>query len=473
MSDVFDIVIVGGGPGGYPAAIRAAQLGMRVACIEKRDRLGGTCLNVGCIPSKALLDATETYSLIRHGAAGFGIRVPEVEFDLAGIMDHKKRVVGGLADGVDYLFRKHGITRVRGTGRIEAPDRVVVTPTEGGAPRTLTATRAVVIATGSEATPLPGVEVDEERIVSSTGALSLPDVPRRLAIIGAGYIGLELGSVWRRLGAEVTVLEYLDRITPGLDAEIADALRRVLEEQGFHFRLGTRVLGARRAGDEVRITVQPAQGDGGGAPEELTADVLLVAVGRRAFTEGLGLEALGVALDKRGWVTVDARFETNVPGIHAIGDAIAGPMLAHKAEEEGIALAEILAGQAGHVDYGTIPAVVYTWPEVATVGRTEEQLKEAGIAYRTGRFPFSANARARSRRATEGLVKVLADAATDRVLGVHMIGPDAGTLIHEAVLAMVYGASAEDIARTTHAHPTLPEALREAALAVDGRPMHL
>ncbi|WP_338666202.1 dihydrolipoyl dehydrogenase (plasmid) [Pararoseomonas sp. SCSIO 73927] len=471
MSDVFDIVIVGGGPGGYPAAIRAAQLGMRVACIEKRERLGGTCLNVGCIPSKALLDATETYSLIRHGASGFGIRVPEVEFDLAGIMDHKHRVVGGLADGVDYLFRKHRITRVRGTGRIEAPDRVVVTPTEGGAPRRLTATRAVVIATGSEATPLPGIAIDEERIVSSTGALSLPAVPRRLAIIGAGYIGLELGSVWRRLGAEVTVLEYLDRITPGLDAEIADALRRVLEEQGFRFRLGTRVLGARRDGDAVRITAQPAQGDG--ASEELTADVLLVAVGRRAFTAGLGLEALGVALDKRRWVTVDARFETNVPGIYAIGDAITGPMLAHKAEEEGIALAEILAGQAGHVDYGTIPAVVYTWPEVATVGRTEEQLKEEGIAYRVGRFPFSANARARSRRATEGLVKVLADAATDRVLGVHIIGPDAGTLIHEAVLAMVYGASAEDIARTTHAHPTLPEALREAALAVDGRPMHL
>ncbi|MBI0538833.1 dihydrolipoyl dehydrogenase [Roseomonas sp. KE2513] len=473
MSDAFDIVIVGGGPGGYPAAIRAAQLGMRVACIERGERLGGTCLNVGCIPSKALLDATETYSLIRHGASGFGIRVPEVEFDLAGIMAHKERVVGGLAQGIDFLFRKHRITRVRGTGRIEAPDRVVVTPTEGGAPRTLTATRGVVIATGSDATPLPGIEVDEKRIVSSTGALSLPEVPRRLAIIGAGYIGLELGSVWRRLGAEVTVLEYLDRITPGLDAEIAEALQRVLEEQGFRFRLGTRVLGARRAGDDVRITVQPAQGDGAGAPEELAADVLLVAVGRRAFAEGLGLEALGVALDERRRVKVDARFQTSVPGVYAIGDVIAGPMLAHKAEEEGIALAEILAGQAGHVDYGTIPAVVYTWPEVASVGRTEEELKKDDVAYRVGRFPFSANARARSRRATDGMVKVLADAATDRVLGVHIIGPDAGTLIHEAVLAMTFGASAEDIGRTTHAHPTLPEALREAALAVDGRPMHL
>lgn len=473
MSDAFDIVIVGGGPGGYPAAIRAAQLGMRVACVERHERLGGTCLNVGCIPSKALLDATEAYDSIRHGASGFGIRVKEVGFDLAGIMAHKERVVGGLAQGVDFLFRKHGVARVRGTGRIEALDRVAVAPAGGGAPRTLTAARAVVIATGSEAVALPGVEIDEERIVSSTGALSLPEVPRRLAVIGAGYIGLELGSVWRRLGAEVTVVEYLDRITPGMDAEVAEVLRRVLEREGFRFRLGTRVLGARREGDEVRVAVRPAGGGGDGPPEELAADVLLVAIGRRASTGGVGVEALGVAVDGRGRVEVDARFQTSVPGIHAIGDVIAGPMLAHKAEEEGIALAEILAGQAGHVDYGTIPGVVYTWPEVATVGRTEEQLKEEGVAYRAGRFPFTANARARSRAATEGLVKVLADAATDRVLGVHIVGPDAGTLIHEAVLAMAFGASAEDIGRTTHAHPTLPEALREAALAVDGRPMHI
>jgi dihydrolipoamide dehydrogenase len=469
MAETYDVIVVGGGPGGYVAAIRAAQLGLKTACVEKRGSLGGTCLNVGCIPSKALLQSSEKYEEARHALAVHGVKVAGVELDLPVLMAHKDKVVGENTRGVEFLFRKNKVEYVKGAARFIAPDRLAITPIDGGDARELAA-KSMVIATGSDVVPLPGVDIDEKTIVSSTGALALPAVPKRFVVVGAGYIGLEMGSVWRRLGSEVTVVEFLDRVTPGMDGELSRSLQRVLTKQGFAFRLGTKVVAAKRGSDGVVLTLEPAQG---GAKEELRADVVLVAIGRRPYTEGLGLEAVGVAVDNKGRVKVDHDFATNVKGVYAIGDVITGPMLAHKASEEGIALAEMLAGQKSHVNYEAIPAVIYTWPEVASVGASEEDLKSAGIAYKVGKFPFSANPRARAMADTEGFVKILADRRSDRVLGVHIIGPDAGTMIAEAALAMEYGASAEDIARTSHAHPTLNEAVKEAALAVEGHPIHI
>jgi len=463
-SSSFDVVVIGGGPGGYVAAIRAAQLGMTVACVEKGERLGGTCLNIGCIPSKALLQSSEKYEEAGHTLAAHGVKVSGVALDLATMMTRKDKVVFDNTKGVEFLFKKNKITWIKGAGKITAPGRVAV---EGGPELSA---KAIIIATGSDVVPLPGVAVDEKQIVSSTGALELGKVPKHLVVVGGGYIGLELGSVWRRLGAEVTVVEFLDRITPNMDTEVGKTLQRLLQKQGFSFKLSTKVVAAKQAKSGVTLTLEPAAG---GAQEELKADVVLVAIGRRPFTDGLGLETVGVALDEKKRIKVDAHFQTNVPGIFAIGDVIAGPMLAHKAEEEGAVLAEILAGQKPHINYDAIPAVIYTWPEVASVGRTEEELKAAGIAYKIGKFPFTANGRARANGDTDGFVKVLADATTDRMLGMHIIGPDAGTMIAEAALAMEFGASSEDIARTSHAHPTLNEAVKEAALAVAGRAINM
>ena len=462
MSDSFDVIIIGSGPGGYVCALRAAQLGLRVACVEKRATLGGTCLNIGCIPSKALLQSSEDFEAASHKFQDHGIIVGDVKLDLARMMARKGEVVTANVRGVEFLFRKNKVTWLKGSGRIAAPGRVSVEGTDYE-------TRSIVIATGSESVPLPGIDTDETTVVTSTGGLELTQVPERLVVIGGGYIGLELGSVWLRLGSKVTVIEYLDRLVPGMDGEIAKTFERVLGKQGMTFKLGTKVTGARRGNDGVTLTLEPAKG---GDTQEITADVVLLAIGRRAYTADLGLDEAGVAIDERGRVIVD-RFATNVPGIYAIGDVIAGPMLAHKAEEEGIALAEILAGQAGHVNYDVIPGVVYTWPEVASIGQTEEALKEAGVAYRAGKFPFTANGRARAMGDTDGFVKILADATTDRILGAHIIGPDAGTLIAELATAMEFGASAEDVARISHAHPTLSEAVKEAALAVDGRALHI
>ncbi len=468
MADTqYDLVVIGSGPGGYVCAIRAAQLGMKVACVEKRATLGGTCLNIGCIPSKALLQASEKFEEANHGLATFGVKIGKVELDLKGMMGHKDKVVGDNVNGVAFLFKKNKIDWIKGSGRIAGAGKVEVAAS-GGASTLVT--KNIVIATGSDVLPLPGVAIDEQRIVSSTGALALPEVPKQMIVIGGGYIGLEMGSVWQRLGAKVTVVEFLDRILPGMDGEVSKQMQRILGKQGMAFKLGMKVTGARTARKGVDVTIEPAKG---GAAETLTADVVLVAIGRKPYVEGLGLEEAGVALDDRGRIRTDAHFATSVPGIYAIGDVIAGPMLAHKAEDEGVAVAEILAGQAGHVNYEAIPGVVYTWPEVASVGRTEEQLKQDGVEYRAGKFPFTANGRARAMAATDGFVKVLADKKTDRVLGVHIIGPDAGHLIAELGLAMEFRASAEDIARTCHAHPTLSEAVKEAALAVDGRPIHI
>src|SRR5258708_30351187 len=469
MSESFDIVIIGSGPGGYVMAIRAAQLGLRVACVERSGTLGGTCLNIGCIPSKALLQSSEKFVEATHAFAAHGIRLSGVELDLAAMMARKDKVVGDLTKGIEFLFKKNNIAWIKGTGRIRGPGRSSVQVADGGATQELAAT-SIVIATGSDSLALPGVEIDEKQIVSSTGALSLAKVPEHLVVVGGGYIGLEMGSVWRRLGAQVTVVEFLDRITPNMDGETGKMLQRVLAKAGFVFKLATKVVSATSAETGVTLQLEAA---GGGTPSELKADIVLVAIGRRPYTEGLGLQEIGVALDDKGRVKVDARYRTNVPGIYAIGDVIAGPMLAHKAEDEGIVVVEMIAGLKPHIDYDAIPAVIYTWPEVASVGKTEEELKAAGIAYKVGKFPFTANSRARTNADTDGFVKILADATTDRVLGVHIIGPDAGTMIAEAALAMEYGASAEDIARTTHAHPTLNEAVKEAALAVDGRAIHI
>jgi len=460
----FDVVVVGGGPGGYVCAIRAAQLGFKVACVEKRSALGGTCLNVGCIPSKALLAASEKYEEAAHGLAKFGIKVGGVELDLPGMHAHKNKVVKDNTGGVEFLFKKNKVAWLKGAGTITSANTVEV---EGVGP--ITASKAIVIATGSEVTPLPGIEIDEKKIVSSTGALDLAEVPKRLVVIGGGVIGLELGSVWGRLGAQVTVVEYLDRILPTMDGEISKQSQRVFAKQGMTFKLGSKVTGATLSDAGVALTVEPAAG---GAAETIEADVVLVAIGRRPYTQGLGLEAVGVELE-RGRVKIGKHFETSVPGIYAIGDVVEGPMLAHKAEEEGVALAEQLAGQKSHVNHDLVPGVVYTWPEVAAVGKTEEELKAAGIAYKAGKFPFTANARARAINATDGFVKILADATTDKVLGVHLLGPNVSEMIGELVLAMEFSASAEDIARTCHAHPTLTEAVKEAALAVDGRALHI
>jgi dihydrolipoamide dehydrogenase len=463
MADSFDVVVIGAGPGGYPAAIRAAQLGMKVAVAEMRETLGGTCLNIGCIPSKAMLQSSEKYEETKHALAQHGIKVTGVEVDLAAMLSRKDKVVEANVKGIEFLFKKHKIEWLKGRAKFTGPGKLDV------AGRTVEANN-VIIATGSDVMPLPGVAIDEKKIVSSTGALELPQIPKRLVVVGAGYIGLEMGSVWRRLGSEVSVVEFLDRITPGMDAELARHLQRVLTKQGMKFNLGSKVTAAKSSRNGVTLTIEPAKG---GEKSEIEADVVLVSIGRRAYTDGLGLETVGVQVDNRGRVEIDKQFRTSVSGIFAIGDVVAGPMLAHKAEDEGIACAEIIAGQKPHIDYDAIPAVVYTWPEVATVGKSEDDLKAAGTAYRTGKFPFTANGRARANGDTEGFVKILADAKTDRVLGVHIIGPDAGTLIAEAALAMEYGASSEDIARTCHAHPTLSEAVKEAALAVAGRPIHI
>jgi dihydrolipoamide dehydrogenase len=463
MADSFDVIVIGAGPGGYVCAIRAAQLGMKVACVEKRATLGGTCLNVGCIPSKALLQSSEHFDEAKHKLAEHGVNVGAVSLDLARMQARKAEVVSANVKGVEFLFRKNKVTWLKGAGRVAGPGKVEV---DGVAYDT----KHIVIATGSDSIPLPGVEVDETQIVTSTGGLELDRVPGHLVVIGGGYIGLELGSVWRRLGAEVTVVEFLDRLVPTMDNEVGQMFQRILGKQGMTFRLKTKVTGAAKGPDGVTLTLEPAAG---GAAETLKADVVLLSIGRRAHTEGLGLAEAGVALDERGRVKTDARFATSVPGIWAIGDVIAGPMLAHKAEEEGVALAEIMAGQHGHVNYGAIPGVVYTWPEVASIGETEEQLKARGVAYGVGKFPFTANGRARAMGDTDGFVKILADKATDRVLGAHIIGPDAGTLIAEIAIAMEFGASAEDVARTCHAHPSLNEAVKEAALAVGGRALHI
>jgi dihydrolipoamide dehydrogenase len=464
----YDLIVIGSGPGGYVCAIRAAQLGMKVAVVEKDKTFGGTCLNVGCIPSKALLHASEIYDESGHLFEKMGIKLGQPKLDLPAMMKFKDEGVEANVKGVAFLFKKNKIETFQGNGRIVAPGKVEVTAADGKR-ETIEAT-AIVIATGSDVARLRGVDIDEKHIVSSTGALVLDKVPQRLLVIGAGVIGLELGSVWHRLGSEVTVVEFLDRILPGMDGEVCRQVQRLFEKQGMTFKLSSKVTGVDAAGKRLKVTVEPAAG---GAAETIDADIVLVSIGRVPFTEGLGLEDAGVRRDNKGRVVVDPHYATNVPGIYAIGDAIAGPMLAHKAEDEGVAVAEILAGQAGHVNYDVIPNVVYTYPEIASVGKSEEDLKEAGVAYNVGKFPFTANPRARANLQTEGFVKILADAATDRVLGVHIVGADAGNMIAEAAVAMEFGAASEDIARTCHAHPTLPEAVKEAALAVNKRAIHM
>ena len=457
-----DMVIIGAGPGGYVAAIRAAQLGFDVACVEKEEALGGTCVRVGCIPSKALLESSERFHDVQHGFKDHGIDVASVELDLEKMLARKDKVVKANTDGVAYLFKKNDITRYQGTGEITEPGKVTVHGADGD--ETIEAEH-IIIATGSSVATIPGVEPDGERIGTSSEALEYPEVPEHLIVIGAGYIGLELGSVWSRLGAKVTVLEYLERILPGMDAELAKDALKVFKKQGLEFHLGSEVTAAKVEGDKVTVEVE--------GMEPLTGDRVLLSTGRKPNTEGLGLDSVGVETDERGRVKVDDHFKTNVEGIYAIGDVIPGPMLAHKAEEDGVACVELIKTGAGHVDYGIIPGIVYTEPEIATVGKTEEELNEAGTEYNKGVFPYQANGRARALGMTDGKVKVLADAKTDRVLGVHIIGARAGDLIAEAVAAMAFGASSEDIARTVHAHPTLSEVVKEAALAVEGRAIHM
>ena len=464
----YDLVVIGSGPGGYVCAIRAAQLGMKVAVVEKDATFGGTCLNVGCIPSKALLHASELFEEAGHQFEQMGIRIGAPTLDLAAMMKFKNEGVDGNVKGVAFLLKKNKVDTFRGLGRIAAPGKVEVSATDGGS-ETIEG-KAIVIATGSDVARLAGIAIDEKRIVSSTGALVLAEVPERLLVVGAGVIGLELGSVWRRLGTQVTVVEFLDRILPGIDDEVARQTQRMLQKQGMTFKLASKVTGVDGAGEKLQATVEPAAG---GAADVIAADVVLVAIGRVPFTRGLGLEEAGVKADGKGRVVVDAHYATSVPGIYAIGDVIAGPMLAHKAEDEGVAVAENLAGQAGHVNYEVIPNVVYTYPEIACVGKSEEELRAAGIAYNVGKFPFTANGRAKVNHQTEGFVKILAETRTDRVLGVHIVGADAGNMIAQAAVAMELGAAAEDIARTCHAHPTLPEAVKEAALAVAKRALHL
>jgi dihydrolipoamide dehydrogenase len=463
MSEQFDVIVIGGGPGGYVAAIRAAQLGLKTACVEKRGTLGGTCLNVGCIPSKVLLESSEKFADASHEFSKHGIDVSGLKLNLSQMMARKTEVVGSFTKGIEGLFKKNKVTYLQGWGSVSGKNEVTVDGKKY-------ATKNIILATGSDVVALPGITIDEKQIVSSTGALELSAVPKHLVVIGAGVIGLELGSVWSRLGAEVTVIEYLDRITPGIDAEVAKQFQKTLEKQGLKFELGKKVTGAKTGKAGVELTVEDAKG---GNATTVKADIVLVAVGRKAYTEKLGLESVGIKTDNRGRIEVDAHLQTAIPGIYAIGDVIAGPMLAHKAEEEGVFVAEWIAGQKPHVNYDAIPGVVYTWPEVATVGKNEEELKEAGVAYKVGKFPFMANSRARGAGTPEGFVKILADAKTDRVLGCHIIGAHAGTMIHEVCVAMEFGASSEDIARTCHAHPTLNEAVKEAALAVDGRAIHI
>src|SRR5579863_869764 len=464
----YDLTIIGAGPAGYVCAIRAAQLGMKVAIVDKRKNAGGTCVNIGCIPSKALLYASEMFEEAGHGFAALGVVVDKPKLDLAAMMKHKDDTVDSNVKGLAFLFKKNKIDFAVGSARIVAPGKVDVAGEDGKT--TPLETKAIVIATGSDVARLPGVEIDEKQIISSTGALSLDKPPSKLLVVGAGVIGLELGSVWARLGAQVTVVEFLDRILPGMDGEVAKQFQRLLEKQGFSFKLGTKVTAVDSSGKTLVAQVEPAAG---GAAEKIEADVVLVCIGRVPYTDGLGLKEAGIALDNRGRVQTDSHFATSVKGVYAIGDVIAGPMLAHKAEDEGVAVAEILAGQAGHVNYDVIPGVVYTTPEVSSVGKTEEELKQAGVAYTVGRFPFTANGRSKVNQTTEGFVKVLADAKTDRVLGVHIVGREAGEMIHEAAVLMEFGGSAEDLARTCHAHPTRSEAIKEAALAVGKRAIHM
>jgi dihydrolipoamide dehydrogenase len=458
----YDVIIIGGGPGGYNAAIRAGQLGLKAAVVEKRVTLGGTCLNVGCMPSKALLHASELYEAATGAEfATLGIDV-KPKLNLVQMMKQKAESVTALTKGIEFLFKKNKVEWIKGAGKIAGAGKVEVTAEDGTV--SVLETKNIVIATGSEPSPLPGVEVDQNRIVDSTGALSLPEVPKSLVVIGAGIIGLELGSVWRRLGAEVTVVEFLDRITPGMDAETAKTFQRSLTKQGIQFKLGSKVTGAKAGKSSVSLTVEPVAG---GAAETIEAEYVLLAIGRRPFTEGLGLDSVGVETDKRGFIPTD-HFKTSAPGVWAIGDVILGPMLAHKAEEDAVACIEIIAGKWGHVDYNLVPSVVYTSPEVAWVGKTEEQLKEAGAAYKVGKFPFSANSRAKINHETEGFAKVLADAKTDEILGVHIVGPQAGEMIGEYCVAMAFKAASEDIARVCHPHPTRSEAGRQAAMGVEG-----
>ena len=464
----YDLIVIGTGPGGYVCAIRAAQLGMKVAVVEKRGAHGGTCLNVGCIPSKALLHASEMFEEAGHSFGRMGIGVCTPKLDLPTMLKFKDEAVDGNVKGVDFLLKKNKIDSVFGMGRIAAPGKVEVKSADGKT-QTLE-TKNIVVATGSAVAPLKGIEIDGERVVTSDQAIALPAVPGHLLVVGAGVIGLELGSVWRRLGAKVTVVEFLDRILPGIDSEVGRQSQRLLEKQGMTFKLGSKVTGVDSSGKTLKAKIEPAKG---GTAETIEADVVLVAIGRVPFTDGLGLEEIGVKKDNRNRVITDPHYATNVPGIYAIGDVIAGPMLAHKAEDEGMAAAELIAGKAGHVNYDVIPNVVYTFPEIASVGKSEDELKEAGVAYNAGKFPFTANGRAKANQQTEGFVKILADARTDRVLGVHIVGSDAGNMIAEAAVAMEFGASSEDIARTCHAHPTLPEAVKEAALAVAKRAIYM
>ena len=456
----YDVVIIGGGPGGYNAAIRAGQLGLTAACVEMRETLGGTCLNVGCMPSKALLHASELYEMAGKEFAGLGIEVTP-KLNLAQMMAQKAESVTALTKGIEFLFKKNKVDWVRGRGRIAGAGMVEVTAADGSV--STLAAKNIVIATGSEPTPLPGVAFEAGKVVDSTGALSLPAVPKHLIVVGAGIIGLELGSVWRRLGAQVTVVEYLDRISPGMDSDLAKAFQRTLTKQGMAFKLGSKVTAAKSSKDGVELTVEPAAG---GTAETLTGDVVLVAIGRRPYTEGLGLETVGITPDKRGFL--DNHHFKVAEGVWVIGDVTHGPMLAHKAEEDSVAVIELIAGKAGHVDYNLVPSVVYTAPEVAWVGQTEDQLKAAGVAYKAGKFPFTANSRAKINHETDGFAKVLADAVTDRILGVHIMGPQAGEMIGEACVAMAFGGSSEDIARVCHPHPTRSEAVKQAAMGVEG-----
>ena len=470
MSDAYDLIVIGGGPGGYVAAIRAGQLGLKTAIVEKRGALGGTCLNVGCIPSKALLQSSHHYHMAATEFEHHGIIAKGLSLDLKVMMGRKDKVVSDLTQGVEFLMKKNKVDYVIGEGTIKAAGEVVITPPKKGAKKQTLETDNILIATGSDVAPLPGVKIDEKQIVSSTGALDLKTVPKTLCVVGAGVIGLELGSVWRRLGAKVTVVEFLDHILPGMDAEVSKQMQRTLKKQGIEFKLSTKVTGAKTAKAGVTLTTEPVAG---GKKETMKAEIVLAAIGRLPFTNGLGLDKAGVEMDDRGFVKVDEDFQTNVEGIFAIGDVIGGAMLAHKAEDEGVVCVEVMAGQSGHIDYDSIPGIVYTWPEVASVGKTEEQLKDAGVKYNVGKFPFTANSRARCNADTDGFVKILADAATDAVLGCHIIGPEAGDLIQEVVVAMELSGSAEDIARICHGHPGLSEAVKEAALAANGRAFHM
>ncbi|GLJ29302.1 hypothetical protein SUGI_0577750 [Cryptomeria japonica] len=463
-----DVVVVGGGPGGYVAAIKAAQLGFKTTCIEKRGALGGTCLNVGCIPSKALLQSSHMFHEAKHSFAGHGVKVGQLEIDVTAMMAQKTKAVTGLTKGIEGLFKKNKVTYVKGAGKIVSGSEVSVDLPDGG--NSMVKGKHIIIATGSEVKPLPGITIDENKIVSSTGALSLKEVPKKLVVIGAGYIGLEMGSVWGRLGSEVTVVEFASDIVPSMDGEIRKSFQKTLEKQKMKFMLKTKVTGVDASGSGVKLTIEPASG---GEQTTLEADVVLVSAGRSPYTKGLGLEELGVKLDKMGRVDVDDHFRTNVPGIYAIGDVIPGPMLAHKAEEDGVACVELIAGKPGHVDYNTVPGIVYTHPEVASIGKTEEQVKALNISYAVGKFPFMANSRARTIDDADGMVKIIAEKETDKILGVHIMGANAGELIHEAAIALQYGASSEDIARTCHGHPTLSEAIKEAALATFDKPIHI